>query len=190
MNISSLNGLPEYLYHMTSLENANNIIKDKVMKGSYWESDEFQREVGNSPERASNMPGKYFVSKNNFLQKWLGTEFYGGKSVGEVLMTWVIRDKNIAAIEIPTKAFDLLKLRFRPYITACSEAIRNVGQVQTNSISKNGLSLSELSNYIEKEPVEFVYKGEVRSNLFSNIFKSKTNLPIGEIIKNLFKFAK
>ena len=63
-------------------------------------------------------------------------------------------------------------------------------QEQKNTISKTGLPLSELPNYIEKEPVEFVYQGEVRSNLFSNIFKSKTNLPIGEIIKNLFKFAK
>ena len=120
MNINSFNGLPEYLYHMTSLENANNIIKDKIMKGSYLESDEFQRKIGSSPEHASNMPGKYFISKNNFLQKWIGTELFASVDVGERLIHWTKQDsQNITAIEIPILSLDLSKLRFRPYITAC-----------------------------------------------------------------------
>jgi len=181
-------GTPEYLYHMTPEESYQQILESKTLHGSIWEG-----ELAESVGSRNNMSGIYMVSKDNFCNKWMGTHFEGDfdlGDIGELLLQFTSKgDKNMVAMQIPTRSLDLSKLRFRPYIEASMDAIK-MFESGGSVLCREGLPLSELANYIGKEPVEFVYQGEIPVNLFSGAFSSETNLSFSEIVSNLFGKAK
>ena len=193
-------GVPKHLYHMTSEANYQKMLKDGVMHGSSWEQQaiEIAKEIG---EPVNGMGGCYMVSKNNFVNKWMGgknEELFGNLDIGEMLLQQtrattglpkeLIKETNptntMVAIQIPTKALEQSKLRFRPYFEAVMESFEEMGK--SSSLCTEGLPLSELSKYIDKGPVEYVYQGKIPVNLFSGIKISQADLPYKEIVKNLF----
>ncbi len=174
--------IPEFIYHITSKENYEKILKDGKMKISSFEA------------MGDNCKGIYFVDKDNFLQKWVGRkeiELFGDADIGEMLMLWTCKSiDGTVAIKIPTSSLDLSKLRFRPYIQACQEACDTMDP-DTLKISskmvKEGLSLSELSKYIDTdEPIEYVYFGDITPKVFDGYSQTSFSENMMDMINNLF----
>lgn len=181
-------GTPEYLYHMTSEECYKQILESKTMHGSIWEG-ELAEEAGSQ----NSMNGIYMVSRDNMCDKWMGAHFEEEMDIGdigELLLLFTGKgDKNMVAIQIPTRSLNLSKLRFRPYIEASMDAIK-MYENGGSALCREGLPLSELPKYIGTGPVEFVYQDNMPSSLFSGVFKSRTDLPFADILSNLFGKAK
>ena len=177
--------LPEFIYHITSKENYEKILKDGKMKISSCE--------GNS---VNGCKGIYFVDKDNFLNKWVGRkepELFGSDTfdVGELLMIWTCKSTNgTVAIKIPTDQLDKSQLRFRPYLIALKEAIETLNP-ETNIVEskmvKEGLPIEDLSKYVNSEPVEYVYFGEITSDMFSGYTETTFSENMGEMIDKLFR---
>lgn len=157
--------LPEFIYHITSRENYEKILRDGKMKVSKWELDS-----------GNGCNGIYFIDKDNFLNNWLGRkepEILGDSpmDVGELLIAWTCKDtKESVAIKIPTSKLDISQLRFRPYIEACKESLEtynpNTGKIESRLV-KEGLPIEDLSKYANsKEPIEYVYFGEITPEIF------------------------
>ena len=53
--------IPEFIYHITSKENLENILNEGVLKKSTWEN-----------INDNGFKGIYFIDKDNFIQKWVG----------------------------------------------------------------------------------------------------------------------
>ncbi len=177
--------IPEFIYHITSKENYEKILKDGKMKFSSFEA------------MGGNCKGVYFVDKDNFLNKWVGRtekELFGADSngtpldIGEMLMLWTCKGTNgTVAIKIPTSNLDLSKLRFRPYIQACKEGMEAYMSGKTSKMVKEGLPLSELSKYINtNEPIEYIYFGDLTPNLFEGYSQTPFSEKMIDMIYNLF----
>ncbi|MBR3605690.1 MAG: hypothetical protein IKL52_06655 [Candidatus Gastranaerophilales bacterium] len=175
--------LPDFIYHITSKENYEKILKDGKMKISEWEANS-----------ANGCNGIYFVDKDNFLNKWLGRkapELLGDCDIGEMLMMWTCKGTDgSVVIKIPTSKLDLTKLRFRPYLEACKETAETL-DFETLEIGskmvKEGLPVEELAKYIDTdEPIEYVYFGEITPDVFSGYTETSFSQNMREMIANLF----
>lgn len=179
---STIDELPEYLYHMTPTENYNQIVQTGKINFSEIEG-----------QSVNGCNGVYMVSKDNLVNQWMGAkepDIFGDIDLGETLLNCTgAGTESMSAIKIPVKSLDLSKLRFRPYIEACEATVTtfdaNTGVVESEMATK-GLPISELSKYIGKTPVEFVYQGELTTNLFTDVATSQGQIPFLDIIKNLF----
>ena len=176
--------IPEFIYHITSKENYEKILKDGKMKISDFEG-----------ASQNGCKGIYFVDKENFLTKWVGRtepELFGeGVDIGDTLMLWTCKsDKGTVAIRIPTSSLDQSQLRFRPYIKASKEAFDTFDpdtMIVGSKMVKEGLPIEDLVKYTNTdEPIEYVYFGEITPKMFSGYSETSFSENMREMINNLF----
>lgn len=182
---SKKQALPEFIYHITSKENYEKILKDGKIIISEWEA-----------QNLNGCKGIYFVDRDNFLNKWVGRkepELFGDSSIdiGELLMLWTCKGINgTVAIQIPTSKLNLSQLRFRPYIEACRVSLEtlNPDTLEIGSeLVKKGLSIDDLPKFANSnEPIEYIYTGELASDVFSGYKVTTFSDNIKEMIHNLF----
>lgn len=179
---SKKQALPEFIYHITSKENYEKILKDGKIKISEWES-----------QNPNGCKGIYFVDRDNFLNKWVGRkelELFGG-DIGELLMEWTCKGLNgTVAIQIPTSKLNLSQLRFRPYIESGRAAFEtfNPDTWEVGSeLVKKGLPIEDLFKYANtNEPIEYIYTGELASDVISGYKVTAFSDNMKEMIHNLF----
>lgn len=176
---SQVKDMPDSLYHLTSAKNYEEILKSGKIRFSDLESG------------ANGCPGVYMVDKNNFLQKWIGAKepsLFGDLDIGEMLLRWTSKGEAMVAIELPTSALQVSKLKFRPYITACKAAISGLDNTlkQTNKTVTEGHPLSELSKHIGAEPVEYVYRAEIPTSLIKSAKSLSLDGKLEGVLDNLF----
>ena len=172
--------MPDYLYHFTSSNPLKEIISSGKLKVSSFEKGAI-----------AGLPGVYMVDKGNFFTRWLGKkyselrEFFGDNDLGELLLSWIAMKGGgkMVAIKIPVSQLDKAKLRFRPYISTCKEAIESFG----GELTQKGLPLSDLPKYITKEPIEYAYTSEIPTSLFAGIksLEIQDSMTIPQIAKSL-----
>lgn len=182
MNAKKSN-LPDFIYHITSKENYEKILKDGKMKISDWEANS-----------GNGCNGIYFVDKENFLNKWLNrkeTELFGDTDIGEMLMLWTCKSTDgSVAIKIPTSKLNPMQLRFRPYLQACRESIETFDpdtlKIDSKMV-KEGLPIDDLIKYKNSnEPIEYVYFGEITPDMFLGCTETSFSENMREMIHNLF----
>ena len=149
--------LPEFLYHLTPKSTLEKILSSGKITFS-----SFEKEVG-------GLSGIYMVDKSNFFNKYFGESILG-LDLGKALILYTAKtDKSLSAIRIPTSKLNPEFLRFRPYKTMFEEAFNSTKSVKDIDIGRKGLPLSELSEYIAREPVEYAYTREIPTSCFADI---------------------
>jgi len=149
--------LPEFLYHLTPKSTLEKILSSGKITFS-----SFEKEAG-------ALSGVYMVDKSNFFNKYFGESLLG-LDLGKALILYTAKtDKSLSAIRIPTSKLNPEFLRFRPYKTMCEEVFNSTKSVKNIDICKRGLPLSELSEYIVREPIEYAYTREIPVSCFDNI---------------------
>ena len=182
---------------MTRKSSYDSILKDGGMHG-------YSLTEALADKSVKGMQGTYMVSKDNFLNNWLGCKELFDADLGETLLTQVGATTNtpsefralqnptnsVVAIQIPTAILDLSKLKFRPYIEVCKKAFESYFSGVPDEIVTKGLPIDKLSDYIGKTPIEFIYQGKITSDMFSAISQSQADLSFLEIANNLFRKIK
>lgn len=144
--------IPRFLYHVTSKENYNSILKNGMIKTSY------------DCCPVSDLNGVFMFDMKNFSKRWANTWIDIAKyhvNLGKALMTKNImgsaefsKSKEIVLLKIPTKKMDINKLKIRPQDRGMLDA-SNIGLL-------NGDSAIYQSIYTRrKNPIEYIYEENI-----------------------------
>ena len=166
--------LPRYLYHMTTKQNYESILKS----GKIHTSCDCSR---------SNLDGVFMFDMQNFSKRWANTVIQTPNAkvnLGSVLLCKKIRDfedaskgLDIVLLKIPTKGMDISKLRVRPQqiLTKNSQEILNGDSALYKSIYTS-----------RKNAIEYIYENNIDT---SHLEKVGTTTLKFESIDDLAKTA-
>lgn len=146
--------IPRYLYHLTTKENYNSMLKDGFIKNSH------------DVEPSSNLEGVFLFEMINFVKRWGST----GLSIDwlkkplllldALILQAATKNPEIVLLKIPTKNFLLEKLRCR---------VQNIGPEVSLDHANNGDFATNGKHYTRKKyTIEYIYEN---------------NIPITEAIK-------
>lgn len=166
--------IPRYLYHMTTKQNYESILKS----GKIHTSCDCSR---------SNLDGVFMFDMQNFSKRWANTVIQTPNAkvnLGSVLLCKKIRDfedaskgLDIVLLKIPTKGMDISKLRVRPQqiLTKNSQEILNGDSALYKSIYTH-----------RKNAIEYIYENNIDT---SHLEKVGTTTLKFESIDDLAKTA-
>ena len=166
--------IPRYLYHMTTKQNYESILKS----GKIHTSCDCSR---------SNLDGVFMFAMQNFSKRWANTVIQTPNAkvnLGSVLLCKKIRDfedaskgLDIVLLKIPTKGMDISKLRVRPQqiLTKNSQEILNGDSALYKSIYTH-----------RKNAIEYIYENNIDT---SHLEKVGTTTLKFESIDDLAKTA-
>lgn len=129
--------IPRFLYHITTRKNYASILKTGHIKTS----------ADICP--ASNLNGVFMFDLKNFAKRWTSTFIDFGEDFGRVNLGsgLLFRNSDIVLLKIPTKNFDINKLRVR------IQDETNIGYHALNGDSARFQSLYTR----RKKPIEYIY---------------------------------
>ena len=137
-----------YLYHFTSVDNYEKMLKDKKINVS---KDMFLKE-----------PGIFMVDMPNYTNQWLNNDTYWGtQNLALTLLreTSKYQDK-LVCLRIPTKNLDHSKLRVRSQEKFFNHFKRSFSPVSEHL--KNGDTVKNRGWYTQrKESIEHIYQNEI-----------------------------
>lgn len=151
--------LPEYIYHLTSKENALKIIKSKKIM---MPKTECRTDQTYDPE--SQLRGIYTIDKDNFMNKWQEADKYN--VTGEILKLIANSSNDIAIIKIPTSKLDKTKMKIRP-----------IHETTINSDYIKGFPIEKLNEW-NNSALEYVYQDEIPVDSFDSVEYKNFNLPM------------
>ncbi len=177
--------LPRYLYHITTENNYQQILKDGYIKGHH------------DLDSSSHLSGVFLFDLKNFSKRWATM----GIDLGDKLLTFakglVMQaskdDSNLVVLKIPTRTLSQRKLKCRNQLTD-SETHSIYGDFATNQ-----------KHYTrKKKPIEYINEGNIpiqnvtkigEANVGVNLHKAMENLSedifdkidVKKILQNLFK---
>lgn len=177
--------LPRYLYHITTENNYQQMLKDGYIKGHH------------DLDSSSHLSGVFLFDLENFSKRWttMGIEWMGKlfTFARGLIMQAAKDDSNIVVLKIPTRTLSQRKLKCRNQLTD-SKTHNTYGDFATNQ--KHYTRKKNAIEYINEEniPIQNVTKiGE--ANVGFNLHKAMGNLSenifdkidVKKILQNLFK---
>ena len=160
--------VPRYLYHLTTKNNYQQMLKDGYIKGYHDE------------DIRTNLSGIFMLDLRNFTKRWMTT----GIDCGEQLLTFAKclimqaskDDSNIVALKIPTKTLNMSKLKCRSQISENNIHITN-GDFATNQ-----------KHYTRrKEPIEYICETDIPIKNATKIGEAETGFNLKKHLKNYLK---
>lgn len=151
--------LPEYLYHLTSKENALKILKSKKLVVPKTEC-----RASKTYDSETQLRGIYTIDKDNFKGNWQKHDKYN--VTAEVLKLIADSSNEVAIIKIPTSKLDKTKMKIRP-----------IHEATTNPDYLKGFSIDELNSW-KNSALEYVYQDDIPVDSFASVEYKNFNLPI------------
>lgn len=177
--------LPRYLYHVTTENNYQQMLKDGYIKGHH------------DLDSSSHLSGVFLFDLKNFSKRWTTMGLDWGDKLFTFAKGLIMQaskdDSNIVVLKIPTRTLSQRKLKCRNQLTD-SETHSTYGDFATNQ--KHYTRKKKAIEYINEEniPIQNVTKiGEASvgfnlhkamDNLSENIFDK---IDVKKILQNLFK---
>lgn len=158
--------VPRYLYHLTTKNNYQQMLKDGYIKGYHDE------------DIRTNLSGIFMLDLRNFTKRWMTT----GIDCGEQLLTFAKclimqaskDDSNIVALKIPTKTLNMSKLKCRSQISENNIHITN-GDFATNQ-----------KHYTrKKEPIEYICETDIPIKNATKIGEADTGFNLKKALEEL-----
>ncbi len=158
--------VPRYLYHLTTKNNYQQMLKDGYIKGYHDE------------DIRTNLSGIFMLDLRNFTKRWMTT----GIDCGEQLLTFAKclimqaskDDSNIVALKIPTKTLNMSKLKCRSQISKNNIHITN-GDFATNQ-----------KHYTRrKEPIEYICETDIPIKNATKIGEADTGFNLKKALEEL-----
>lgn len=158
--------VPRYLYHLTTKNNYQQMLKDGYIKGYHDE------------DIRTNLSGIFMLDLRNFTKRWMTT----GIDCGEQLLTFAkclimqaSKDgSNIVALKIPTKTLNMNKLKCRSQISENNIHITN-GDFATNQ-----------KHYTRrKEPIEYICETDIPIKNATKIGETDTGFNLEKALEEL-----
>ncbi len=158
--------VPRYLYHLTTKNNYQQMLKDGYIK------------VNHDADIRSNLNGIFMLDLKNFTKRWMSM----GIDCGEHLLTFAkallmqaSKDgSNIVVLKIPTKTLYLNKLKCRSQISKNNTHIMN-GDFATNQ-----------KHYTRrKEPIEYICETDIPIKNATKIGEADTGFNLEKALEEL-----
>lgn len=177
--------LPRYLYHITTENNYQQILKDGYIKGHH------------DLDLSTHLSGVFLFDLKNFSKRWTTTGIDWGDKLFTFAKGLIMQaskdDSNLVVLKISTKTLSQNKLKCRNQLTD-SKTHNTYGDFATNQ--KHYTRKKNAIEYINEEniPIQNVTKiGE--ANVGFNLHKAMENLSenifdkidVKKILQNLFK---
>lgn len=177
--------LPRYLYHVTTENNYQQMLKDGYIKGHH------------DLDSSSHLSGVFLFDLKNFSKRWTTMGLDWGDKLFTFAKGLIMQaskdDSNIVVLKIPTRTLSQRKLKCRNQLTD-SETHSTYGDFATNQ--KHYTRKKKAIEYINEGdiPIQNVTKiGE--ANVGFNLHKAMDNLSenifdkidVKKILQNLFK---
>lgn len=152
---------PEYLYHMTSLENYNSMLRDGIIKKS-------KPELGDGVflSNYSDLRKKYDKNTLTRMVRWYAGMNYSAPPAPS---------KTVVLLKIPISAIDSNVLRWRQI------SLRNMAPVSQEWVEFSKFADKNVED-LHNLPLEYLYEKEIPMNLVEKFAQVKVDdLPSGNI---------
>lgn len=134
--------VPRYLYHLTTQNNYNKILKDGYIKSNH------------DLDLCSNLSGVFMFDLKNFTKRWVSM----GVDCGDKLLTFAKAllmqvskdDSNIVVLKIPTRFLSSKKLKCR------SQVSKNDWHINNGDFATNQRHYTR-----KKEPLEYINETDI-----------------------------
>lgn len=157
--------LPRYLYHVTTENNYQQMLKDGYIKGHH------------DLNSSSHLSGVFMFDLNNFSKRWttMGIEWMGKlfTFARGLIMQAAKDDSNIVVLKIPTRTLSQRKLKCRNQLTD-SETHNTYGDFATNQ-----------KHYTRKKnAIEYINEGDIPIQNVTKIGEADMGFNLRKIIEN------
>ena len=156
--------IPRYLYHLTTKENYNSMLKDGYIKAFH------------DVDPTTNLNGVFLFDMINFVKKWSSTgvvaDFLKNPLLlsNALLLNAAFKNPEIVLLKIPTKNFPLEKLRCR---------VQNSQNKVPLEHTINGDAATNRKHFTRKKlALEYIFKGNIPINKASKIGEINTGIKI------------
>ena len=165
--------IPRYLYHLTTKENYNSMLKDGCIKAFH------------DVDPTTNLNGVFLFDMINFVKKWSSTgpiaDFLKNPLPlsNALILKTSVKTPEIVLLKIPIKNFPLEKLRCR---------VQNFGSGITSEHADNGDPATNRKHFTRKKfALEYIFRGNIPINEVSKIGEINTGIRI-ETPEDLTKY--